>query len=103
MKIWWTLNDSFRYYLYDEYDEITHLGAIKLSEAEWKDYQRVKLSWRGLYRFLVFKPFKPRLRANGAMFIFCRAQGRGDRRPLGPSKWYPPVAFNLSLCLHQPE
>jgi hypothetical protein len=42
MKIWWMLDDSFRYSLHDEYDEIHHIGAIKLSETEWKDYQRVE-------------------------------------------------------------
>jgi hypothetical protein len=42
MKIWWRMDDSFRYCLHDEYDEIHHIGAIKLTEAEWKDYQRVE-------------------------------------------------------------
>ena len=42
MKIWWMLDDSFRICLHDEYDEIRHIGAIKLTEAEWKDYQRVE-------------------------------------------------------------
>jgi len=42
MKVWWMLDDSFRICLHDEYDEIHHTGAIKLTEAELKDYQRVE-------------------------------------------------------------